>query len=99
MDKKVEFNTDDNDIRFIIESAMAKLEKINTRLWIAVLVLIVALIGTNAYWIYNESQYEDVVTATQTVTQESDGEGNNTFTGDFVGGDYYGETDSNKNSH
>lgn len=68
------------------ESAQARLERVNTKLWIAIIVLIVALIGTNAYWIWYESQYEDVVTNTQTVTQDSES-GDAVFTGDFNVGD------------
>ena len=94
-DKKLEFSTDDNNIRFIIESALAKLERANTKLWIVIIILILALIGTNGYWIYTESQYEDVVTSTQTVTQETEDGGSNTFSGDFIGGDYNGETNGN----
>lgn len=81
------YNTDDNNIRFIIESALAKLEKANTRLWIVVIILIVALIGSNAGWIWYESQYEDVV-VTQEVDAESDG--NSDLNINTVGGDYNG---------
>ena len=94
------FNTDDNNIRFIIESSLAKLEKANTRLWIIVILLIVALIGTNAGWLVYESQYEDSVT-TQTVTQEATSDGDSDIVIKSVGGDYYGgesETDSYNNN-
>ena len=53
----VDFNTDDNNIRFIIESAFTKLEKANIRLWVVVIVLVLALIGTNAGWLWYESQW------------------------------------------
>ena len=53
------------------EGEMARMERMNRRLWIVILVLIAALIVTNAAWIYYENQFEDV-----TVTQEVDtGEG------------------------
>lgn len=81
------YNTDDNNIRFIIESALAKLEKANVRLWVVVIILIVALIGSNAGWIWYESQYEDVV-VTQEVDAESDG--NSDLNINTVGGDYNG---------
>lgn len=76
------------------EAEAARWERANKRLWIVILVLIILLAG----WIWYESQFEDVVTTTQTVTQDTgSGNGNNTFTGDFIGGDYYGEANSNTN--
>lgn len=96
------FNTDDNNIRFIIESSLAKLEKANIRLWVVVIILIVALIGTNAGWLVYESQYEDSVTTTQTVTQEATSDGDSDIVLKSIGGDYYGgesKTDSNDNNN
>lgn len=61
------------------ESATSRQERTIKRLWILCLVLIVALIGTNAGWIYWESQWEDVV-----VTQENADGYNN-----YVGNDGY----------
>lgn len=75
------------------EAAIARLDHTNKRLWILILILI-AVIG---FLVWRDMQYEDVVT-TETVTQDSGDGGSNTFTGDFVGGDYYGETDSNTNN-
>lgn len=72
------------------EAAIARLDHTNKRLWILIIIL-VAIIG---FLVWRDMQYEDVVT-TETVTQDSGDGGSNTFTGDFVGGDYYGETDSN----
>lgn len=78
------------------EADMARMERIIKRLWIALLVVIVLFVASNSAWLWRESQFEDVVTTTQTVTQDTgSGNGNNTFTGDFIGGDYYGETNSN----
>ena len=54
-------------------SAMA--ERTIKRLWICVLVLIIALIGTNAGWLYYQSQFEDVVT-TEIVQENADGYNN-----------------------
>lgn len=72
------------------EAAIARLDHTNKRLWILIIILI-AIIG---FLVWRDMQYEDVVT-TETVTQDSGDGGSNTFTGDFVGGDYYGETNSN----
>lgn len=68
------------------EASMARMERQAKRLWIAVLLLIVLLVGTNSAWLYYESQWETVY---QEVTQEADNGTNN-----FVGGDLIGETDN-----
>lgn len=71
------------------ESAMARMERIIRRLWIAVLVLIAALLITNGAWVFYESQFTDEV---QEVTQDVDtGNGNATVTGI---GDIYGESET-----
>lgn len=44
------------------ESVVATLERTIKRLWILALALIFLLVGTNALWIWYESQLEDVVT-------------------------------------
>ena len=68
------------------EGEMARMERMNRRLWIVILVLIAALIVTNAAWIYYENQFEDV-----TVTQEVDtGEGDAFVSGN--GDVNYGES-------
>lgn len=81
---------------FAHEGIVARMERINRRLWILCIILIVLLAATNGAWIYYESQFEDVVTTEtrQDVTQETDGSGNNTF----VGGDVYGETENQKDN-
>lgn len=73
------------------ESAMARAERANKRLWIALILVIVLLVGSNIGWMVYESQFEDVVTI-QEVEQDTDG-GNNSF----VGGDYYGTSKSTDN--
>lgn len=68
------------------EQEMARRERTEKRLWITIILLIVLLVGSNAGWMYYESQFTDTVT-TQEVVQEADN-GNNSF----IGGDVYGET-------
>jgi len=51
------------------EGVQVRLERTNRRMWILCIILIIALIGTNALWLYRESQFEDVTT---TVTQDLD---------------------------
>lgn len=62
---------------FLHEQSMARMERINKRLFIFCMVILIALIGTNAYWIYYENSFEDVVT---TVRQNTPN-GNNNFIG------------------
>lgn len=50
-------------------SAMA--ERTIKRLWIIILVLIIALIGTNGAWLYYESQFETVETTIE--AEQGDG--------------------------
>lgn len=78
-------NTPENVPYLVHESEMARAERTIKRLWITTLILIFMLVGTNAAWIYFESQWETVY---QEVTQEADNGTNN-----FAGGDMIGETD------
>lgn len=56
----------------VFESAQARLERTIYKLWVVIILLIVLLVGSNAAWIWWESQWEDV-----SVTQDVDtGEGN-----------------------
>lgn len=76
------------------ESAMARSERHSKRLWVVILVLIGALIGTNLAWIIYNSQFEIVEESTQTnITQENENGYNN-----YIGNDgdiNYGETNNN----
>lgn len=47
------------------EENMARMERTNRRTWILCIILIVALLGTNAGWIYYESQWQYVQESTQ----------------------------------
>ncbi len=49
------------------EGDMARMERANKRLWVVIIILIVALIGSNAAWIYYESQFIDEVSVEQDV--------------------------------
>lgn len=72
------------------ESAMARMERTIRRLWILLIVLVVLLVGSNALWIWYESQFEDVTTM---IEQDNESGYNN-----FIGNDgdiYNGETKDN----
>ena len=75
------------DVPYIIfESEMARLERIIKKQFVLIIVTVVFLIGTNACWLWYESQFEEVTTTE--VTQDVDsGDG-----GDAIIND--GETDS-----
>lgn len=78
------------------ESATSRQERTIKRLWVLCIILIVALLGTNAGWIYYENQFEDVV-VTQDVEATADGESDlnlNTIGGDFYGGESEGEANN-----
>lgn len=72
------------------EVAIARFERIIKRLWILCIILIVALIATNAGWVYYESQF---ATTETTIEAEQDGTGTNIVS---AGDIHYGsESDSN----
>ena len=69
------------------ESAMARMERTNKRLWIVIMILAVMLFGSNLAWTIYESQYE-----TQYAEVEVDtGEGNAYVAG--IGDVTYGESE------
>lgn len=74
-------------VPFIVhESGMARMERTNKRLWIVVIILILALILSNFGWVLYESQFVDEV-----VTQEIDtGDGDAVVAG--IGDVNYGES-------
>lgn len=63
---------------FAHEGEMARMERANKRLWIALILLIVCLVGSNLAWVIYESQFENV-----SIQQDAntDGGGNNYMNG------------------
>lgn len=58
------------------EIALEKLDRTIHRFWVLTIILIIALVGTNAGWIYYESQWETNQTSTtQTIETSTDGGG------------------------
>ena len=75
--------------RWTVESALLHADRTNKRLWVVVILLVVSLLGTNAGWIYYESQWKVVETE---ITQENEDGINN-----YIGNDgdiHNGETDN-----
>ncbi len=74
-------NNEVNAIPYIAyESSMARMERVNKKLWIALLVLIVALVGSNAGWLWWENQWQYVQSDT-TIEATQDGGGTNIVSG------------------
>lgn len=89
--KKVQ-NAPESVPYIVHESSMARMERQIKRLWIAVIVLIFLLVGTNASWLLWSNQWETV--ESWEITQENDGGYNN-----YIGNDgdiVNGETDNQK---
>ena len=86
-------NSPENVPYIVHESSMARMERQAKRLWIAVLVLIFLLVGTNGAWLWWNNQLETV--EKWEITQENDGGYNN-----YIGNDgdiVNGETDNPEN--
>lgn len=74
------------------ESDMTRMERINRRVWILCIILIVLLFGTNIGWLYYESQFRVIEATSQEVQQEIDtGDGEAMVIGI---GDYNGESET-----
>ena len=59
---------ENKDVPYIVhEGMLARQERTIRRLWILCIVIFFALVGTNAGWIWYESQFEEVV-----ITQEAE---------------------------
>lgn len=87
-------NMKPNDEKISNETAqeimVAMMERQVKRLFILCIIIFIALVGTNAWWIWRDSQYEDVVT---TIDATQDGAGINIVGGGDV--DYGAESKGN----
>lgn len=89
MDKVVDY--------LVYEQSQVRSDRVNRRSFIIIIVLIVALVGTNAGWIYYENQFTDVTT-TYTQQAEVDTGSGNAFInngGEQTYGTDQSESDSN----
>ena len=80
------------EVPYIVhESTVDRLERAAKRLWILCIVIFIAFVASNAFWIWYDKQYSDIVT-TQEVSQEATADGNsNIHMGNCNGGN--GKTD------
>jgi len=60
---------------FAHEGEMARFERTNKRLWVIVIILIIALVGSNVGWLIYESQFE-TESITESYNAEADGNSN-----------------------
>lgn len=91
-----EVHKEDMDrLKYAHEGETAMLEIANKRAFILSIILLIALILTNAGWIIHESMYEDTVTETYTTTTDGD----NAVFVNGVGDLNYGESDLHENKN
>lgn len=85
------------DVPYVVfESELARLERIIHRQFVLIVIAVLLLVGTNAYWIYYESQFQEITTTE--VTQDVDsGDGGDAIINDGVRINGEGETDSQGN--
>ena len=76
----------------VFEVALLRLERANRRLISVIVILTALLFGTNAAWLWYESQWEDVTT---TITQDLDASGGDAIINDGVHIDGESAADSN----
>ena len=85
------------DVPYVVfESELARLERIIHRQFVLIVIAVLLLVGTNAYWIYYESQFQEITTTE--VTQDVDsGDGGDAIINDGVRINGESETDSQDN--
>lgn len=75
-----------NTENIALDIVTARFERMNKRLWILCIILVLSLICTNAGWLYYENQMEEV-TVSQEIDATADGYGAVNLKA--IGGDYY----------
>jgi len=82
---------------YIHEGEMYRVERLNKRWFIAFMIVLFMLFGTNLGWVIYENQFE---TYSYEIQQDSGEGGNNNYTGNtvrMVGGNNYGEANDQNN--
>lgn len=88
MDKVVDY--------LVYEQSQVRSDRVNRRSFIIIIILIVALVGTNAGWIYYENQFTDVSTTYEAEQKIENGTGNAIITdGVHINGTDNAECESN----
>ena len=88
MDKVVDY--------LVYEQSQVRTDRVNRRSFIIIIILIVALVGTNAGWIYYENQFTDISTTYEAEQKIENGTGNAIITdGVHINGTDNAECESN----
>lgn len=88
MDKVVDY--------LVHEQSQVRADRVNRRSFIIIIILIVALVGTNAGWIYYENQFTDISTTYKAEQKIENGTGNAIITdGVHINGTDNAECESN----
>ena len=82
--------------RYAMEELSARQDIANRRSFVINIILIILLLASWIGFFVYESQFEDQA-ITQEISQDTDG-GDNSYSGDIIGGDYYGETNDQNDS-
>lgn len=91
---------DDSKITtYAIDSFLMLQEKTIRRQWITIILLILLFVGSNAGWLYYESQFMETETTSTTVTQDLDAEGGDAIINDGVHINGEGKADSKGNQN
>lgn len=78
------------------EADMTRMERMNRRLWILNIILILILLATNAGWLIYESQFEEVTSTSYSQDIDATADDGSDLDLTTVGGDYYGSESENK---
>lgn len=81
--------------QYHIDILVGLAERTIKKLWVIIILLVVLLFGSNAAWIYHESQFEDTTTTIEQEVEQEAQDGTNTF----VGGDLYGSAEDSLNGY
>jgi len=76
---------------FVHEANMARMERGSKRLWIVLIITIILLFASNAFWLYEWTSYDEVVTDVDI----DSGNGNANYIGND--GDFQGDINNGKN--
>ena len=78
----------------VFEGEMTRFERTIKRLWILCILLLVALLATNAGWIYYESQWEYFEESTTQEVSQTAESSEGSAVNKFIGGDYNAESNA-----
>ena len=65
-------NNQTNVPYIVHEGTVTRMERTNRRMWILCIIIFLAFVISNGYWIWYESQWEDVVTTTESYESSAD---------------------------